>query len=79
LIFKVEKEEAAAKEALPAASSVKPIVGPEDYALANTAAEWNESAVAATAPPNWAEEGTPVPVAAAPAAPAPADWAAVRI
>lgn len=72
----MEKEEAAAKEALPAASTVKPIVGVEDYALANAAADWNEGAVAATAPPNWAEDGTVIPPAAAvPAAPATAlDW-----
>lgn len=72
----MEKEEAAAKEALPAASTVKPIVGVEDYALANASADWNEGAVAATAPPNWAEDGTVIPPAAAvPAAPAAAlDW-----
>lgn len=64
---------------MPAASTVKPIVGVEDYALANAAADWNEGAVAATAPQNWAEDGTAVPLAAVPAAaaatPAPAlDW-----
>lgn len=71
----MEKEEAAAKEALPAASTVKP-VGVEDYALANTAADWNEGTVVATAPQNWAEDGT-TPLAAAPVAPAaaPSDWA----
>lgn len=77
---KVEKEEAAAKEALPAASTVKPIVGVEDYALANAAADWNEGAVAAAAPPNWAEDGTVIPTAAVPAAPAAAlDWTVCTI
>ncbi|XP_050422869.1 40S ribosomal protein SA [Adelges cooleyi] len=72
----VEKEEAAAKEALPAASTVKPIVGVEDYAL-SSAADWNEGAVAATAPQNWAEEGSTVQLVAAPAAPAATlDWTA---
>lgn len=76
LIFKVEKEEAAAKEALPAASTVKPVIGVEDYTLANTAADWNEGTVAVAAPQNWAEDGTAVaPVAAAPVAPTAAlDW-----
>lgn len=61
---------------MPAASTVKPVVGVEDYALANTAADWNEGAVAATAPQNWADDGTAAPLAVAPAAPAPAlDWA----
>lgn len=61
---------------MPAASTVKPVVGVEDYALANTAADWNEGAVAATAPQNWADEGAAAPLAVAPAAPAPAlDWA----
>lgn len=76
--FQVEKEEAAAKEALPAASAVKPVVGVEEaYSLSNTAADWNEGALAATAPQNWAEDGTPVPpLAVAPVAAAPAlDWA----
>jgi len=60
---------------LPAASTVKPVIGVEDYTLANTAADWNEGAVAATAPQNWAEEGTVAPVVAAPAAPPAAlDW-----
>jgi len=73
----VEKEEAAAKEALPAASTVKPVIGVEDYTLANTAADWNEGAVTAAAPQNWAEDGTVAPVAAAPAAPPAAlDWTA---
>jgi len=73
----VEKEEAAAKEALPAASTVKPITAGEDYAMANAAADWNEGAVAATAPQNWAEDGTAAPVAVAPTTPAAAlDWTA---
>ncbi|XP_060854446.1 small ribosomal subunit protein uS2 [Rhopalosiphum padi] len=75
----VEKEEAAAKEALPAASTVKTVVGVEEaYSLSNTAADWNEGALAATAPQNWAEDGTPVPpLAVAPVTAAPAlDWAA---
>lgn len=63
---------------MPAASTVKPVVGVEEaYSLSNTAADWNEGAVAATAPQNWAEDGTPLPpLAVAPATPAPAlDWA----
>jgi len=48
--------------------------------LANTAADWNEGAVAATAPPNWAEDGTVIPAAAVPAAPAASlDWAVCTI
>lgn len=63
---------------MPAASAVKPVVGVEEaYSLSNTAADWNEGALAATAPQNWAEDGTPVPpLAVAPVAAAPAlDWA----
>lgn len=63
---------------MPAASTVKTVVGVEEaYSLSNTAADWNEGAVAATAPQNWAEDGTPVPpLAVAPATSAPAlDWA----
>lgn len=75
LFLKVEKEEAAAKEALPAASTVKPIVAGEDYALPNSNADWNsEGAVAATAPQNWAEDGTPAPLAVAPVPAATLDW-----
>jgi len=60
---------------LPAASTVKPVIGVEDYTLANTAADWNEGTVAATAPQNWAEEGTVAPVVATPAVPTAAlDW-----
>lgn len=61
---------------MPAASTVKPISSGEDYALANAAADWNEGAVAATAPQNWAEDGTSVPIAAVPAVAAAAalDW-----
>jgi hypothetical protein len=74
--LKVEKEEAAAKEALPAPSTVKPLMTGDDYVLANTAADWNEGVVVATAPQNWAEDGTPAPVAAVPAVAAAAalDW-----
>lgn len=63
---------------MPAGSAVKPIIGADDtYSLSNAAADWSEGAVAATAPQNWAEDGTPVPpLAVAPATPAPAlDWA----
>lgn len=61
---------------MPAASTVKPIVSGEDYASVNAATDWNEGTVAATAPPNWAEDGTAVPLAAAPATPAAnLDWA----
>lgn len=64
---------------MPAASTVKPITAGEDYAMANAAADWNEGAVAATAPQNWAEDGTTAPVAVAPTTPAAAlDWT-VRI
>lgn len=60
---------------MPAASTVKPITAGEDYTLANAAADWNEGAVAATAPQNWAEDGTAAPVAVAPTTPAAAiDW-----
>jgi len=60
---------------LPAVSTVKPVIGVDEYALANSAADWNEGAVAATAPQNWADDGTVAPVAVAPAAPPAAlDW-----
>lgn len=61
---------------MPAASTVKPIVGVEDYQLTGAPGDWNEGSVPTTAPQNWAEDGSAVPLTAVPAvAPAAAlDW-----